>query len=204
MRATLRTRPARRALAVLVAVLVAVPMLVAGCSATIETDDPADGGKADRTTEPEEPAPGSEGADDGSDDASAEEPAGGGAADDGADADGAAGGDVQAGGSGAAGNPFVGEDTPVLNSTCDGQDLLVDEDGTTVIMTGPCGAITVTASWVTVNVDDVERLEVAGDNVTVLARDVGDVALSGSGILLNVDSTGAVEDTGRLNQVITD
>ena len=121
-------------------------------------------------------------------------------------ASGATGADGESNCGRAPGNPYAERsDLPVLNSTCTGQDLDVDEDGSTVIMTGPCGAITVTASWVTVNVDDVERLEVSGDNVTVIARDVGAVVVSGSGNLLNLDTVdGAVEDTGRLNEVLTD
>lgn len=163
------------------AVLLLVPLALAACSASIETGDD---GKAERSgapTAPEAAEPDETGSDD-------------------------ADGEVAAGGSGAAGNPFVGRsDLPVLNSTCTGQDLDVDEDGSTVIMTGPCGAITVTASWVTVNVDDVERLEVAGDNVTVIAKDVGAVVVSGSGNLLNLDRVAdGVEDTGRLNEILTD
>lgn len=167
------------------AVLLLVPLALAACSASIETGDD---GKAERSGAPTAPA--------------AAEPDE--AASDGSSAD--ADGEVAAGGSGAAGNPFVGRsDLPVLNSTCTGQDLDVDEDGSTVIMTGPCGAITVTASWVTVNVDDVERLEVAGDNVTVIAKDVGAVVVSGSGNLLNLDRVAdGVEDTGRLNEILTD
>ncbi|WP_199422518.1 hypothetical protein [Actinotalea solisilvae] len=178
--------PRRAPLAVLAAL--AVPLLVAGCSATIETDGPQ---KTDRTGEP---APAAEDADRA--DATADE----------TEEDGEAVGEVVAGGSGAPGNPFAGRsDLPILNATCTGQDLDVDEDGSTVIMTGPCGAITVTASWVTVNVDDVERLEVSGDNVTVIAKDVGAVVVSGSGNVLNLDRVdGEVEDSGRLNEVLTD
>lgn len=190
---TLGDLPTRSPARVAVA-LVALTAALAGCSADIEPADraaPTSASNGPTSTAPPAP-PTSEGT----------------AADDGApddvEDDTAPAGDVVAGGADAPGDPYADSGpTSILNSTCDGQDLDIDEDGSTTLMDGRCGTVTVSASWAVVNLTDADAVVLVGDNVTLLAADVGEVVVEGSGNVVNVTSSASpVVDRGRLNQVV--
>ena len=88
------------------------------------------------------------------------------------------------------------------SGACDDRDLLVDEDGSNLVLTGSCGVVTITASEVAVNVETAEGVVVSGSNVTVLATHIDAAEVSGDYVTLNPDTIGSVEFSGDYNTLI--
>ncbi|MGV8882002.1 MAG: hypothetical protein ACOH19_07590 [Rhodoglobus sp.] len=81
--------------------------------------------------------------------------------------------------------PETDTDNPVSNGgfsdgDCTGKDVTIDQDGTNAVLSGNCGAITVSASSVFVTVENAESLTVLGTLVDVVVSEkVGSVSLGG-------------------------
>ena len=88
------------------------------------------------------------------------------------------------------------------SGACDDRDLLVDEDGSNLVLTGSCGVVTITASEVAINLETAEGVIVSGSNVTVLATHIDAAEVSGDNVTLNPDTIGSLEFSGDYNTLI--
>lgn len=89
------------------------------------------------------------------------------------------------------------------SGACDDRDLVIDEAGSQLVLTGNCASVTITADNVAVNLETAGEVTVSGNYVTVLATDIGSASLSGTNIAINPDSIGAVELGGEYNTLTT-
>lgn len=88
------------------------------------------------------------------------------------------------------------------SGACDDRDLLVDEDGSRLVLTGSCGVVTITASDVAINIETAEGVVVSGSNVSVLATHIDAAEVSGDYVTINPDTIGSLEFSGDYNTLI--
>jgi len=89
------------------------------------------------------------------------------------------------------------------SGACDDRDLVVDEEGSQLVLTGTCASVTITADNVAVNLESAGDVTVSGNYVTVLATEIGTATLSGTNITINPDTIGSIEIGGEYNTLTT-
>ena len=89
------------------------------------------------------------------------------------------------------------------SGACDDRDLVIDEEGSQLVLTGTCASVTITADNVAVNLETAGDVTVSGNYVTVLATDIGTANLSGTNIAINPDTIGSIEIGGEYNTLTT-
>ena len=90
-----------------------------------------------------------------------------------------------------------------LSSTCRNNDLDVTQARATVVMAGPCGTITVTASDASIYLETAAAIVVVGDHNTITAHDVGQLTLRGSrNTVLPGTVRGTTTDNGAGNTIV--
>ena len=82
------------------------------------------------------------------------------------------------------------------SGACDDRDLVIDEEGSQLVLTGDCGSVTITADDVSVNLEHAETVTISGDYVTVLATTIDAAEITGSNVTLNPDDIGSVSIGG--------
>ena len=86
---------------------------------------------------------------------------------------------------------------------CDGQSFEVKEDASTVLMTGRCGDISITASGATINLEDADSVNVFGlDNVIIIDGEVTAVTIKGDRTSWTGDSVGSIKVQGNDSTVL--
>lgn len=92
---------------------------------------------------------------------------------------------------------------PASGATCtDGQDVRITKDHFSLVLEGRCGAITITASDGSLNVEEATSLHVAGNGVTVLNEKVGTLSVDGDRNTLNMTEVGEARIGGNGNMLL--
>jgi len=89
------------------------------------------------------------------------------------------------------------------SGACDDRDLVIDEEGSQLVLTGTCASVTITADNVAVNLEMAGEVTVSGNYVTVLATEIETATLSGTNIAINPDAIGSIELGGEYNTLTT-
>jgi len=106
------------------------------------------------------------------------------------------------------------------NGDCSGKDVTIDQDNTSAVLSGDCGAITVSASSVFVTVENAESVTVLGTLTDVVVSgavgavsmggeqnsynggDVTSLEVPGSGVSVTLNDLGSVSISGSNNFVV--
>ena len=104
------------------------------------------------------------------------------------------------GAGGGAGTLDIPED-----GVCDeGDDVSITEHGAEVVLTGPCGTVSISGSGVNANIESAESVEVTGKGASLLGDSWGAVQVSAEGATLNVteieDFSTSAAGTTLINQ----
>lgn len=85
---------------------------------------------------------------------------------------------------------------------CDGKDIEVSEDSSTVVLSGRCGVVNVTATGATVNLESADSVLVVGlENTVIMDDKAGAVTLKGDTNSFNANSVDSIDIQGNGNQV---
>ena len=100
-------------------------------------------------------------------------------------------------------DPTIEVEAPEENSSsnfgsgaCDDRDLVIDEEGSQLVLTGACASVTITADNVSVNLETAGTVDISGNYVTVLATTIDSAEITGSNVTLNPDDIGSVSIGG--------
>ncbi|MGV8885388.1 MAG: hypothetical protein ACOH1T_07340 [Microbacteriaceae bacterium] len=85
--------------------------------------------------------------------------------------------------------PTNGTDSPGLNASgaCDDRDIVVDQDGAQIVLTGSCASVKITANDVAINIEEATTVTISGSGVNLIATDLGSVSVTGDNVTLNPD-----------------
>jgi hypothetical protein len=79
----------------------------------------------------------------------------------------------------------------------------VSEAGSTVVVPGPCGTVTVTGDGATVTLGASDRIVIDADDVTLVGASTGSVEVRGSRCTVRIAGmTGEFTDHGRDNNLV--
>ena len=70
---------------------------------------------------------------------------------------------------------------------CEGQDVLVNQDGVRIVLDGNCGTVTIAASGVSVDIDSSVAVVVSGLDTTVRGTQTGTLTVSGRSVRVAFD-----------------
>jgi len=97
-----------------------------------------------------------------------------------------------------------GESGGLIGSgACDDRDIVVDQEGARLVLTGNCASVTVTADDVAVNIETADSVTVSGSEVSVIATEVGTVEVTGDNVTINPDRVESIEIAGQYVTLIT-
>lgn len=85
---------------------------------------------------------------------------------------------------------------------CNAQDIHFKEDNFSVILSGECANIVITASNGRINVRKARSIRVEGNNVTVLNREVETLEVLGNHNTLNMTKVGSADISGNHNGLL--
>ncbi|GGR28984.1 hypothetical protein GCM10010196_23570 [Agromyces mediolanus] len=81
-----------------------------------------------------------------------------------------------------------GRDLSEGGSCVGGEDIVIAADGSSAVVDGPCGTVTITGADFGGNIESAESVEVSGANASVLGTEWGEARVLADGVTLNVDS----------------
>lgn len=81
-----------------------------------------------------------------------------------------------------------GRDLSEGGSCVDGEDIVIAAAGSSAVVDGPCGAVTISGADFGGNIESAESVEVSGANASVLGAEWGKARVLADGVTLNVDS----------------
>lgn len=81
-----------------------------------------------------------------------------------------------------------GRDLSEGGSCVDGEDIVIAAAGSSAVIDGPCGAVTISGADFGGNIESAESVEVSGANASVLGAEWGEARVLADGVTLNVDS----------------
>ena len=97
-----------------------------------------------------------------------------------------------------------GESGGLIGSgACDDRDIVVDQEGAQLVLTGNCSSVTVTADGVAINIETADSVTVSGSEVSVIATEVGTVDVTGDNVTINPDRVESIEIAGQYVTLIT-
>ena len=96
-------------------------------------------------------------------------------------------------------------DNPGLaaSGACDDRDIVVDQDGARIVLTGRCASVTITGTDIAVNIESSDSVDISGSEITLLAEEIGDAVVSGENVAINPDRVESIELGGQYNTLIT-
>lgn len=81
-----------------------------------------------------------------------------------------------------------GRDLSEGGSCVDGEDIVIAAAGSSAVVDGPCGTVTISGADFGGNIESAESVEVSGANASVLGAEWGEARVLADGVTLNVDS----------------
>ncbi|MCD1572646.1 hypothetical protein [Agromyces mediolanus] len=81
-----------------------------------------------------------------------------------------------------------GRDLSEGGSCVDGEDIVIAAAGSSAVVDGPCGTVTISGADFGGNIESAESVEVFGANASVLGAEWGEARVLADGVTLNVDS----------------
>ncbi|GLU91289.1 hypothetical protein [Agromyces sp. NBRC 114283] len=81
-----------------------------------------------------------------------------------------------------------GRDLSEGGSCVDGEDIVIAAAGSSAVVDGPCGTVTISGADFGGNIESAESVEVSGANASVLGAEWGEALVLADGVTLNVDS----------------
>lgn len=97
-----------------------------------------------------------------------------------------------------------GESGGLIGSgACDDRDIVVDQEGAQLVLTGNCSSVTVTADGVAINIETADSVSVSGSEVSVIATEVGTVEVTGDNVTINPDRVESIEIAGQYVTLVT-
>lgn len=81
-----------------------------------------------------------------------------------------------------------GRDLSEGGSCVDGEDIVIAAAGSSAVVDGPCGTVTISGADFGGNIESAESVEVSGANASVLGAGWGEARVLADGVTLNVDS----------------
>lgn len=85
---------------------------------------------------------------------------------------------------------------------CNGQDIHIRSDNFRVLMSDPCGDVTISGNNVRINVEKARSITVEGNDVRVLNREVETLTVNGNRNTLNMTRVGHAEVGGSDNGLL--